>query len=725
MSRLPALLLVCTLVPSVGRAEDWLLSIEVVRESDRIETAGEPPTSSERSTARQTVRLGPTSVVVESAESTRILDFGRRREVVVDVAGKTFDELPLVVQVAARAAEFRNRTALGGILERAGIEGQRNPIGTFDSECALGLEKEPGAEHGLATRTEEGTTTWTREEVVVTRLVAGRTGLPAEAAVVFDLLLRYEGHLHPSIRRVVSAAPTWPALLEYRLVTPGRVDRFRWTFESIARVESRSPEMPADLRFRPRVPDGMRLLIESLRSDRCPPVASAEDVEKEVEEALGNGRRFDAALVLLDRGLSTGAMDGERLRQAFSSPGDDERFAAFLGTLQPRSREEAEAAVRTLTEMDRTGLSRPHVIDVMLAGLLQSLGQKEESARRLQAVVTASPTFAGAWIDLGQMFQQAFRSDVAWHCWEAARRIAPAHPMLGQIDEFELLLRIDHLDWLQVTGTDAADRTTCRERLGLQLLAFDRFGRGRRELPPIGNPSLFEALGQTLPGDGLFRCPAGDDEPIGYRTWRSGSPSASLVAKQGHRIPILWDRSPDRHGGVRHVAFFCGHVVEMEESEFRQRIEELAGRLELEIEPDEFDDEIEAAASPGSPCRRNMEALFVAIESFQAEHNDFLPEFGNPDFLESLRTGGFLGPAEPSCPARREAGVGYETWSGGTKITSGTLARYGSQIPILWDAEGHGHERHVLFLCGHVAVLDETEFGRRLTVAASLFGLER
>lgn len=120
-------------------------------------------------------------------------------------------------------------------------------------------------------------------------------------------------------------------------------------------------------------------------------------------------------------------------------------------------------------------------------------------------------------------------------------------------------------------------------------------------------------------------------------------------------------------------------------------------------------------------CVSRLKQLGLAVVLYQQKNNEFLPSHGNPAFLKALLDGGFMmdltiyvcpGSQDEPAPKGGPFTTSFATWSEGPKITSGMLARFGSRIPLLWDAEADHHPgvRHVLFCDGHVETYAESAF---------------
>ena len=91
------------------------------------------------------------------------------------------------------------------------------------------------------------------------------------------------------------------------------------------------------------------------------------------------------------------------------------------------------------------------MLDLHRADLLQALGrgrrdittateqqQQTLTAEKLfLAVLTANPFLAGAYHDLGALYDQTFRSEMAWLCFDTGRQLSPDHFLFKDIRLFK------------------------------------------------------------------------------------------------------------------------------------------------------------------------------------------------------------------------------------------------------------------------------------------------
>jgi hypothetical protein len=81
------------------------------------------------------------------------------------------------------------------------------------------------------------------------------------------------------------------------------------------------------------------------------------------------------------------------------------------------------------------------VLDIFEGNTRLEMRQGPQGTELLLAAARADPYLTGAWHDLGDYYYRSFKMPEAWACLDAARRIAPADPMLRPANNLEQALR--------------------------------------------------------------------------------------------------------------------------------------------------------------------------------------------------------------------------------------------------------------------------------------------
>ena len=118
----------------------------------------------------------------------------------------------------------------------------------------------------------------------------------------------------------------------------------------------------------------------------------------------------------------------------------------FFENLAPKDKRAAEKSGKTLGKIKRKGLTRGHVIDLMIAENKAMAGDFKGAKELFLKVLKINPYLAGAYKDLGDLFSRNYFAISAWQCWDTLRFLYPEHKMLKQVDGYEA--------WLQKTFPD-------------------------------------------------------------------------------------------------------------------------------------------------------------------------------------------------------------------------------------------------------------------------------
>jgi Flp pilus assembly protein TadD len=119
----------------------------------------------------------------------------------------------------------------------------------------------------------------------------------------------------------------------------------------------------------------------------------------------------------------------------------DESVRALKASLTPRDQASAQTALQTLAELRKQPGAAQYVLDVSQGNTLIYLHQGQNGADQLLEALAVNPYLLGAWHDLGAFYYQTFRTDKAWACWDAARKVNPQHPQLLPIRQMENRIR--------------------------------------------------------------------------------------------------------------------------------------------------------------------------------------------------------------------------------------------------------------------------------------------
>jgi len=170
-----------------------------------------------------------------------------------------------------------------------------------------------------------------------------------------------------------------------------------------------------------------------------------------VGEALAmarEGRVLQGLLAFLALALEQPvSMPRELIAAVKASP--DPRIATLVGP-PARNADEGRARADALAALRAEVHTHADILLAMEAGARVSLNEGTRGEELYLEALKLNPRLLGAYRDLGFYYRDAYRPDRAWRCWEAARRIAPSHPMLREVDEYEQRLVADHPEYVRI-----------------------------------------------------------------------------------------------------------------------------------------------------------------------------------------------------------------------------------------------------------------------------------
>ena len=96
--------------------------------------------------------------------------------------------------------------------------------------------------------------------------------------------------------------------------------------------------------------------------------------------------------------------------------------------------------------IDRKGLTRGYMIDARAGEILAALGRSAEAEEHWIKALDANPRLIRVYIHLGTSRFRSFDMNDAWRCFDAARRVDPASPLLADITGLEARFANDFPD---------------------------------------------------------------------------------------------------------------------------------------------------------------------------------------------------------------------------------------------------------------------------------------
>lgn len=405
---------------------------------DKVETvtntaSGSPEGKVTRSTL--TVRLAPAALAVRDGDAEQVFDFRSARALLLDHAGRTASELSLYALPAFRERELENRRALARMLAVM----DRAPD-LADAEAELGMRMDPPARAKVKERRRDGARVFSVNDRQVTSFVAAERTVPPELVAAVSRLYLYGAALHPLVRAELLKEPRLPSRLEFSWQLVQERTTVAWTLREIADEPFDARAARAPYPSKPLRNEGVVALACRVRAGEAgTPPAAASYLER-AERLLGEGRGFEAFLVAFESRLAGAEAPDALLRRCGDAARGDARMQALARSMELEAKD-PKGALALLLPLEADGLEGGEVLHVLRANQHLRLGQGDDALKAFTRALTAQPFLLGAWMDAGQLFADGYDTPSAWTCWDAARAIAPGHPMLKRVDELEASLR--------------------------------------------------------------------------------------------------------------------------------------------------------------------------------------------------------------------------------------------------------------------------------------------
>ncbi|OJT18996.1 hypothetical protein BO221_36360 [Archangium sp. Cb G35] len=410
----------------------------------------------------------------EATGSETVLDFARRRRLTIDEGARTYVDESLYSEACFRHFELPNREYIRSVVAAGGGDtSQFEPI-LVEHQLAV-LDKargrtiaEPKASRSnklsgflrsvfaskpsdISVESEQGHTVYATASG--RRLFSHADDGPESAPEMsrrFTQFLRYLYMGHPLILERLASACLIPRELRYQVREPFGLPRSDVTLRlgAVADVPDNGIALDG---YRRVVDSGETLpsgFIERVMSGAVPD--SQEVMARRIKEAghsVDDGRILESVLTLLELHLEAGVSlpgMGESLQRETDPHVRQLRDA--LGR-RPGSKEEARIVLASLLGLRKAAGQRAHVLMTFEAAHHRALGEPEQARELLLQALEVNPFLTGAYKDLGDLYVRDYKPREAWLCWEAARRIAPAHKLLEDVRAMEEMLAAEHPEY--------------------------------------------------------------------------------------------------------------------------------------------------------------------------------------------------------------------------------------------------------------------------------------
>lgn len=437
---------------ALARAEMWVLTFDVTEQRTIAPPDGKGAPREERNQFTQRIVLGSDFVAVEGNDRRAIYDFTRRRIINVDLAANTFTDVSLYALPAFFEHELVNRNMLGTVLRESGVGDAKVAMSRFDNETALRVlspsnaGKEPPPAITVTKRA--GLIEFRHADTVFARCVLSDTPIPAVWRHRFTNYLAYSCTIHPRVRQAIVESDRVPRELTFTGRTTGSVTTTTLKLRAVTNEDGPIPAPPAGARPAPgrnSELDSVLATVEATAADSRRPARA--DTVRFADTAVADRRPLDALLALLEFGLQSGEQLSREIARHKAVFNSDPVCQSYLAAFDQSNKAAAERSLAANQALSRTGLKKAHMLDLQRANLRERLGRGGEALDDYLVVLRANPYHAGALHDLGMFYARGYEEPTAWRCWDAARKLYPAHPMMKDVADLERRLEKELADF--------------------------------------------------------------------------------------------------------------------------------------------------------------------------------------------------------------------------------------------------------------------------------------
>jgi tetratricopeptide (TPR) repeat protein len=117
---------------------------------------------------------------------------------------------------------------------------------------------------------------------------------------------------------------------------------------------------------------------------------------------------------------------------------------------QARTKKQQTATIRTLQRISSKRPDRAHFLTILQANNRVALGDLDVAEALYLDGLEVNLFLTGAWVDLGDLYFKKSEMKAAWCCWEVARRIDAAHPVLRSVNDLEKRLQADFPEYFEL-----------------------------------------------------------------------------------------------------------------------------------------------------------------------------------------------------------------------------------------------------------------------------------
>jgi tetratricopeptide (TPR) repeat protein len=285
---------------------------------------------------------------------------------------------------------------------------------------------------------------YVRDGKTVVEFTPSERSVPKSYRRSFSHFLIHNCGIHPQLRKHIEADGRIPELLTYRVqdINGSRTISFR--LKSVSESKETWESVPKEFTEYIDPKDPLAQVVKQFEKAIKDSTQPTDDgMWQFVKDALRDGKVLDAFLAWHEYFLQSGEGDRDLLRQ-ISEVADEE--VRYLITHLGEEEKEGRRLSQTLVSLARRRPQKKYILGVLGANVLVHAGRPQDAIELQKKALEANPHLAAVYYDIGAAYYRDFYMDLCWRCYEMARKLAPKHPVLRQLDDLQTQFEQDFPD---------------------------------------------------------------------------------------------------------------------------------------------------------------------------------------------------------------------------------------------------------------------------------------
>ena len=384
------------------------------------------------------VDLGDTYFSYTRGGILRIYDFVKKRLITIELSNKIYSDDSLFATILYRTMEFQNRLWPGGIFNIPRFK-KDIPMASVFNEHLLSLEQKDKKPE-VSEISKDGFLHFSSEGKELLSYSTKGEEVSPDNKKMFITFFRYVFAGHPQILKKLSSDNVIPKsmcvnqfdslLSETNLLT---ISMIKSTPDMLYSLENYIPGVLSNDK------DRFSKILHDIKYSKTIDMESRlELLQSRASEYFKNGNYLDMMLAYLECSLSSDLpLPKAFVKRKKVLEEADTISKLYLTIKRKKNIKEAEESLAILQEWEKNAKNERYLLKYYEANHQSRIGKRQEAKDLYYEVIKASPLITGVYKDIGLLFFKEYDTVLAWRCWDVARKIAPKHDLLSQINEGE------------------------------------------------------------------------------------------------------------------------------------------------------------------------------------------------------------------------------------------------------------------------------------------------